>query len=231
LAKVDSVAALVSWASAAKQVTSTEAGIHDYLGAREVFASHLGHALLGAASATRSDHFCALYTVWVGDSTRPLYIGQTLNGGRRLWDLPLGESHHLANSFPPQVWTRVTVLRWRVVQNAALPNLPFQEATALAAMKTQTVGLAAEHALTVLHRPLFNLKKRQAGGGWKDVDPTTSKSRGAVAARLLPNFMARLDQAWSRLRALPVPSDGTQFVTADIGGAAFPSKVPFPAVP
>lgn len=29
-----------------------------------------------------------------------------------MWDLPIGESHHLANSFPPEIWTRVVVVYW-----------------------------------------------------------------------------------------------------------------------
>lgn len=40
------------------------------------------------------------------------YVGQTQEAERRLRDLPVGESHHLANTVPPEVWERVVVIRW-----------------------------------------------------------------------------------------------------------------------
>ena len=40
------------------------------------------------------------------------YVGQTQEARRRLRDLPIGESHHLAMTAPPELWTRVIVVQW-----------------------------------------------------------------------------------------------------------------------
>ena len=56
-----------------------------------------------------SDH--AVYGVYVTGAGL-LYVGQTRDARRRLRDLPVGESHHLATTVPPEIWERVLVIQW-----------------------------------------------------------------------------------------------------------------------
>ena len=56
-----------------------------------------------------SDH--AVYGVYVTGAGL-LYVGQTRDARRRLRDLPVGESHHLATTVPPETWERVLVIQW-----------------------------------------------------------------------------------------------------------------------
>ena len=45
-------------------------------------------------------------------SLNRLYIGESVSGLRIMWDLPIGESHHVASRIPPEAWARVIVVRW-----------------------------------------------------------------------------------------------------------------------
>jgi hypothetical protein len=52
-----------------------------------------------------------LYGVYIAGGGL-LYVGQTHDAWRRLRDLPVGESHHLATTVPPETWERVAVVQW-----------------------------------------------------------------------------------------------------------------------
>lgn len=104
----------------------------------------------------------------------PLYVGQTKDGRRRLRDLVIGKSHHLANTFPPEIWQTVVVIRWPVLASAE---------PAIAQQGRDATGLALEHLLQERLQPLFNARKRTHAGGWRTTNYSTSRSRAAVLAR------------------------------------------------
>jgi hypothetical protein len=110
-----------------------------------------------------------------------IYVGQTVNGRRRLRDLPVGESHHLANTFPPELWYRVSVLRWPLLAADLVVELP-------------ETGLALERLLQQHVRPLFNARRRGRGGGWLAVNFDI----GAERARLAPS----MEVLWPRVRSV-----------------------------
>ena len=99
-----------------------------------------------------------LYGVCLDSHTEPIYIGQTMDARRRLWDLPIGESHHLANTYPPEIWSRIIVVRWRDIlrEDPSLETTLFAELHDLglgAAEHTQAIGLILEHRLQHHFRP------------------------------------------------------------------------------
>jgi hypothetical protein len=76
------------------------------------FAHHVGQLLTSPArpdAAPVTGH--VVYGVHVAGAGL-LYVGQTGNAKRRLRDLPVGESHHLATTVPPETWERVIVVQW-----------------------------------------------------------------------------------------------------------------------
>lgn len=111
----------------------------------------------------------------------PLYVGQTREGHRRLRDLVIGESHHLANTFPPEIWQTIVVIRW--------PGLAAAE-PAVTQHGRDATGLALEHLLQERLQPLFNARKRTRVGGWRSTNYATSRSRASALART--PVMARL---------------------------------------
>ena len=50
-----------------------------------------------------------------GRLSRPIYPRTTSGGRRRLWNLPVGESHHLSSTYPPESRERIQVLHCRQV--------------------------------------------------------------------------------------------------------------------
>jgi hypothetical protein len=98
-----------AWVHSIKLMTSNPELATSYLDTRFRFNSKIASLL----SHTDPRNDCLAYGVWLEGHDDPIYIGQTTSGSRRLWDLPIGESHHLSNSFPPEVWGRVVVLYWK----------------------------------------------------------------------------------------------------------------------
>ena len=78
-----------------------------------------------------------------------LYVGQTGDAKRRLRDLPVGESHHLATMVPPETWERVIVVQWPNL----LPGVRGSERLSAEQLGHETCGLALEHLLQVTYRP------------------------------------------------------------------------------
>ena len=76
------------------------------------FAHRIGKLLTDPAppeTAPVTGH--VVYGVYVAGAGL-LYVGQTGKAKRRLRDLPVGESHHLATTVPPETWERVIVVQW-----------------------------------------------------------------------------------------------------------------------
>lgn len=140
---------------------------------------------MGPTASSPAVTGAALYGVWLPWGL--LYVGQTLDAARRLRDLPVGESHHLANTFPPETWDRVVVISWALLPDAAAPVLRIGE---------KAVGLALEHEIQRHATPLANASRRRTGGGWRLVDPVRSKSLGARSAGEVAKLAAQVQALW-----------------------------------
>ncbi|HEX8083347.1 MAG TPA: hypothetical protein VF529_03595 [Solirubrobacteraceae bacterium] len=85
-----------------------------------------------------------------------VYLGETLSR-RRLWDIPVGESHHLAATFPPAAWERLVALRWSEVEGVVLPPSPGLH---------QAAGRALERELHIRLQPEMNIWTKRVDGRW-----------------------------------------------------------------
>jgi len=172
--------AFAAWRANLRQLTDSPASARLWRERRYRFAHRLGDALVGAADGRPPITGAALYGVWL--SWGLLYVGQSAEAERRLRDLAIGESHHLANTFPPEIWDRVVVLAW--------PRLA-EAADVIERLGAKTVGLALEHHLQSWAAPLANAARRTSEGGWRVVDRTRSASIGARSAvEVVPLFDA-----------------------------------------
>lgn len=150
-----------------------------------------------------------------------LYVGQTGDAKRRLRDLPVGESHHLATTVPPETWERVVVIQW--------PNLLLgtggSEGLVAEQLGHQTCGLALEHLLQVTYRPVMAARRRTGAGEWVARRIDSSRSRGAVNSGRLPGLFAAVRAVWEQLADMPSPEDRDPAVHAGTGRVIFPGLV------
>ncbi len=121
-----------------------------------------------------------LYGVYIAGAGL-LYVGQTSNARRRLRDLPVGESHHLATTVPPETWERVIVIQWTLL----LPRLGAAERLTAGQLGEDTCGLALEHLLQLTYRPVMTARRRTGTGQWVERRIDASHSRGAFSSSRL----------------------------------------------
>ena len=107
---------LAEWLYAIRCCTSSAESPRHFQELRFRFAHALATELTTATKGGSKVLGPALYGVCL-TGTGPLYVGQTTQAERRLRALPIGESHHLANTFPPEVWDRVILISRRDVIN------------------------------------------------------------------------------------------------------------------
>ena len=176
-----------SWLGSLTDLTGTQDDARRWRERRFSFAFRLGEQLVMSQPGDTAATGAAVYGIWL--SWGLLYVGQTTEAGRRLRDLPVGESHHLANTFPPEIWDRVVVIDW-----GSLP----EAREVVEQGDQQIVGLALEHRLQLRLRPLVNGYRRTSAGGWRSVDWSNSKSRGARHSSSLGLLGDRVDQLWDQ---------------------------------
>ncbi len=212
------------WLSAIRAMTSTTEEAAGFLDRRLRFTTAVAQSL--SHYDPRLDSL--VYGVWLEGHEAPVYIGQTTEGRRRLWDLPIGESHHLANSFPPEIWSRVVVVYWGQLLEArselsAVVKASAQPLAGVGASDPRVViGLGLEYLLQRRLQPLFNRRKKRRDGGWREVAWDTAGSVGARAAPHLNEFFDVIFGVWEMLAAV-VPSD--RMVELPDGRVAFPAKM------
>ncbi|MFJ2568539.1 hypothetical protein ACIO02_37455 [Streptomyces sp. NPDC087568] len=148
------------------------------------------------------------------------YVGQTQEAERRLRDLPVGESHHLANTVPPEVWERVVVIRWPQL----LSEAPASEQMEVEAMGSAVCGLALEHTLQVATSPPLNSRRRRTSGDWQPRNLIQSRSRGAIHSQRIPELSRLTLAAWKALSEAEAPK-GAAVVASRVGRVVFPSKL------
>ncbi|MFI8525707.1 hypothetical protein ACIGB8_14735 [Promicromonospora sukumoe] len=185
--------AFADWLAALSVLTASEHEARLWRELRYSFAYRLGDALAGATEEQPAMEGPAVYGVWLPWGL--LYVGQTTNSARRLRDLPVGESHHLGNTFPPETWDRVVAVAWSQLPTAA---------DAIARLDAKTVGLALEYQIQVRTRPLANAARRTPTGGWRPIEHEQSRSVGAVNAAAVQELF---DDVWKLWRSGEVADD------------------------
>ncbi|MFI5618129.1 hypothetical protein [Streptomyces sp. NPDC051567] len=184
------------------------------------FAHEVGRLLTESAAGSSSVTGPALYGVFA-PGVGLCYVGQTQEAQRRLRDLPVGESHHLANTLPPEVWERVVVVRWPELVEKA----PAADRAAVAELGPAVCGLALEHLLQLATSPPLNSRRRQADGVWRPRNQAASRSRGAVHSKVLPGLWQVTWEMWRELAAVPaVPGSPVGSLT-DVGRVVFPASL------
>jgi hypothetical protein len=151
-----------------------------------------------------------------------LYIGQTGDAKRRLRDLPVGESHHLATTVPPETWERVVVVQWPVLLASTSP----QQALVAERLGLPTCGLAMEHLLQVAYMPVMTARRRSTRGGWNMRQPALSNSRGAASSVQFAELFEAVRVAWDTLAMAASPADGEPIAHTDVGRVVFPQALP-----
>ena len=179
----------VHWIEALCLSTSSPAKAESWLDERYDFTARLARELVSPLVGVANS--AVVYAVWLtGDHEGPVYIGQSTNPTRRLWDLPIGESHHLANSFPPEVWRSVVVIDWSFILQTD-SDLNSRISTDLSTLNlnadhaNKAIGLGVEHRLQLAFKPPFNMRKKQRDGSWDTVDLERSSSTGARVGKSL----------------------------------------------
>lgn len=174
-----------AWLDAVRSLTASRSTSQGWRERRWRFAWELGSALVAETPQHPVVSGPALYGVWLPWGS--LYVGQTLDGFRRLRDLPVGESHHLATTFPPEIWERIAVVSW-----ARLP-----EATSLVEeFGARAVGLALEYGLQSNEHALANSARRAGSGGWRAVNLAASRSLGARTVGHVEPLLTRVLHLW-----------------------------------
>ncbi|QJT07043.1 hypothetical protein G9272_25285 [Streptomyces asoensis] len=191
-----------AWQESLRGLTADASTLALWQERRYRFAHRVRRALLGASFAGSASVvgpvIYGIYTV-----AGLCYIGQTHEAERRLGDLPVGESHHVGNTLPPELWDRVVVLRWP----ALLPTIPTKERATIEEIGYEVCGLALEYALQVKTGPLLNIRRRDRNGEWRARDLGKSRSRGAVHAARLPGLCQIVLATWHELEAVQIPDE------------------------
>ena len=174
------------WRNALADALDSPDSVEEWQNRRYAFAHQVAQLLVGAppGGAPVTDH--VVYGVYV-EGGGLLYVGQTSDAKRRLRDLPVGESHHLATTVPPETWERVIVVQWP----SLLARIPARAASTARQLGPSTCGLAIEHLLQATYRPALNTRRRSTAGDWIARNIESSRSRGAVASSQLPRAVQR----------------------------------------
>ena len=182
------------------------------------FAHQVGQLLTDPArpvAAPITGH--VVYGVWVSGAGL-LYVGQTGDARRRLRDLPVGESHHVATTVPPETWERIVVVQWPALLSAG----PEPERLAAEELGQETCGLAMEHMLQITCRPVMNARRRSGAGEWTVRNIDHSRSRGATSAHRFPDLFQAVSAEWAQLAHMSA-QDGHAAVYTGAGRVIFPA--------
>jgi hypothetical protein len=145
-----------------------------------------------------------------------LYVGESSNGLRRMWDLPIGESHHVASRFPPEAWSRVIVVQWPQLIGGLSPSegVDLDLSNAKAA---KAVNKFLEERLNYETSPLFDGRRTKDG---------TFRKRKRKAPETGP-FCTLSDAvmtAWRQLQTVALSRD-RPWRSTDYGFALSPSML------
>ena len=185
------------------------------------FAYQVGQLLVGSTGPSNPPVTGpALYGVYVTGGGL-LYIGQTGDARRRLRDLPVGESHHLATTVPPETWERIVVVQWPIL----IASVPSAEVQAAERLGLQVCGLAMEHLLQVMYRPVMTTRRRGAAGGWSARNLDASHSLGAISSTEFPHLFTAVHNAWEDLAGMPTAAGDHGASYTEVGRVVFPATL------
>jgi hypothetical protein len=216
----DMDAAFDRWRRALADAMGSADNLMAWQDRRYKFAHKVGQLLTSAApqGSPVTDH--VVYGVWVIGAGL-IYVGQTEDAKRRLRDLPVGESHHLATTVPPETWERVIVVQWP----SLLSQIPAEEARAAEQLGPSICNLAIEHLLQVAYRPVMNARRRSTDGNWNARDIDSSRSRGAVASSQLAELFGKVCAQWDTLASAHKSQSKEGVIYSDAGRAVFPGSL------
>jgi hypothetical protein len=209
------------WRTAMLDSLATPERVLAWQDRRYRFAHQVGQLLTGPARPDVppvTGH--VVYGVYVA-SAGLLYVGQTGDAKRRLRDLPVGESHHLATTVPPETWERVIVIQWP----SLLPGVPAPERLATEQLGHQLCGLALEYLLQVTFRPVLSARRRSGTGTWTTRHIDASRSRGAINSDQLSGLFTAVRAAWNRLAESASPEGDVPAIYGDAGRVIFPARM------
>jgi len=210
---------LTAWIASLHDLTSSLASTVEYRNLRASFASAVGHQIMKAANINQGRENYCIYGIWLDGHDDPIYIGQTMQAERRLWDLAIGESHHLANSFPPEIWQKIVVIRWCDVLN---DDILLQDLIS-SDISREGIGLGLEYFLQCKYKPMVNCNRRKRDGKWYEIDITKSKSRGSMMIPNIATICAKILDIWLELSK--TDAGNRVSVSHLFGGVVFPSQM------
>jgi hypothetical protein len=208
------------WRGALLDALGSPAGVMTWQDRRFQFAHQVGGLLAGPADDVGPVTGPALYGVWIAGAGL-LYIGQSSEAQRRLRDLPVGESHHLATTVPPETWERVVVVEWP----GLLVSVPDREVRAVERLGPRICGLALEHRLQVTYRPVMSTRRRGASGSWTERRLDSSRSAGAINGAEFTALFAAVQSVWAQLAEVPEPVFGPAVSYTRGGRVVFPAAL------
>ena len=215
--------AFAQWQNALLNLLNSPQRVLAWQDRRYHFAHQIGQ-LLSNPSKTGADPVTGhvVYGVYVSGAGL-LYVGQTGDARRRLRDLPVGESHHVAGTVPPETWERIVLVEWPKL----LTSISAPEKAAAEQAGRQVCGLAMEYLLQVTYHPVMAGRRRTGTGQWVERNLDRSQSRGAISSGQFPELFGALRAAWDRLAQIP---DAEPVAYLPTGRAIFP-RLLLPAEP
>ncbi len=105
--EIPAAATYEDWVQIVRNLTGTVRSALEYRQLRSKSSAEIARTILQAVGCSEARAMvppnsipAVVYGVWLDGHSQhePVYIGQTRDAARRLWDLPIGESHHLANT-------------------------------------------------------------------------------------------------------------------------------------
>jgi hypothetical protein len=211
------------WRDALADTFSSSVGLMAWQDRRYSFAHKVGQLLAGAEPGGSPVTGHVVYGVYVAGSGL-VYVGQTAEAQRRLRDLPVGESHHLATTVPPEIWDRVVVVQWPTL----LSRLPAAERHTVGQLPLSTCGLAMEYLLQAAYQPVMSGRRRSTAGVWSPRNITSSRSRGAVASASLPSLFSHVRAHWDELATARRDGPAEPVTYSSTGRAVFPGNLLLP---
>lgn len=218
------------WAALCREVNADAERSRRFREQRYAFNHRLARHLVENLPARRRDQ--VIYAVHLaGDHPCPAYLGTSTEGHRRLWDLPVGESHHLSNTYPPETWERVTILHWRQVlmeESYDLTTLAAQVGEHFPVEPAEVmklIGMGIEFLFQKETNPELNIRIKLRRGGFRKAGLDTSASRQALIARrwMEPLFPILWDH-WQKLGAAAAGHAGPALHTPT-GSVVFPTRI------
>ena len=197
--RLDPADASAAWRRALKELLGDKQRFDSWRKQRYALRTASGRCCRGAPAGSCRDRQ-ALYGVYLPGSGL-CYVGQTQEAKRRLRDLPIGESHHLAMTAPPELWTRVIVVQW-----AELLVRAAEREWVIPDMKA--CGQPFDISCTAISAPRSTATPGPLTGAIASGRPREANRRPLlVPLRTLDLFKAVLG-VWSDLEAVPEPASG-----------------------